>query len=390
MSALAVIVAVLPLAVATYAYAVYPVLLWVAGKFWRQRNLEGSHTEWPSVTVTVPVYNGAASIQATLQSLLDLDYPRDRLQLLVVSDASSDGTDDVVRRFADLGVELLRLPQRLGKTAAENAAVSHSRGEILVNVDAAIIIPPLSLKKLVAVLSDPSIGVASGRDISVGAASNGKTAPEAGYVGYEMWVRSLETRIGSIVGASGCFYASRRRVHGRPLPQGLSWDFAAVLEARVQGFRSVSVPDAVCIVPRTGEIRTELRRKARTMARGIQTLFYHAALMNPVQYGVFAFMLISHKLLRWVPYLLAPLAYVSLCFLAVESAAARAVLAVLTLGLCVGIAGIRLRSKAVATPVAFAGFVVAVFAAGFIAWRQALRQTQLAVWEPSQRPAPLP
>jgi hypothetical protein len=291
-----------------------------------------------------------------------------------------------VRAFADRGVELLRLPERRGKTTAENAALAASRGEILVNVDSTILLPSNSLKKLVRVFDDPTIGVASGRDVSVGDAANQGTHAESGYVGYEMWVRDLETRVGSIVGASGCFYGSRRHVHGKPLPQGLSWDFAAALVARKQGYRSVSVPEAICIVPRSAQIRTELRRKVRTMARGLSTLFYHRALMNPLRYGGFAFMVISHKLLRWVPYLLAPLAYVALCFLAVESVSARVVLGIISAGLLAGIVGIQHRDSAPARPVALAGFVVAVFYAGFLAWWAAIRQTQMATWEPTPRP----
>jgi len=386
MFALAAFFAAAPLIIAIYAYVGYPLILWIVASIRPRGNSARNTAAWPSVTITLPVYNARSSIASTLGSLLELDYPRDRLQILVLSDASTDGTDDVVRAFADRGVELLRLPERRGKTAAENAALSASRGEILVNVDSTILIPAESLKKLVRVFDDPTIGVASGRDVSVGAIENQGTIAESGYVGYEMWVRDLETRVGSIVGASGCFYGSRRYVHGRPLPPGLSWDFAAALVARKQGYRSVSVPEAVCIVPRSAQIRTELRRKVRTMARGLSTLFYHRALMNPLQYGGFALMLISHKLLRWLPYLLAPVALAALCILAVESVSARVLLGIISAGLVAGIIGIRRGVSTPARPIALAAFVVAVFSAGFLAWWEALRRTQLATWEPTPRP----
>jgi cellulose synthase/poly-beta-1,6-N-acetylglucosamine synthase-like glycosyltransferase len=386
MLALAAILAAAPLIIAVYAYVGYPLILWIIASVRPRRNTARETGQWPSVTITVPVYNALASINATLESLIALEYPRDQLQILVISDASTDGTDDVVRSFADRGVELLRMPERRGKTVAENAALAASRGEILVNVDSTILVPAASLKKLVRVFDDSTIGVASGRDVSIGAAGNQGTVAESGYVGYEMWVRDLETRVGSIVGASGCFYGSRRQVHGRPLPPGLSWDFAAALVARKQGYRSVSVPGAICLVPRSALIRTELRRKVRTMARGLSTLFYHRALMNPVRYGGFALMLISHKLLRWLPYLFAPIAYVALCILALESVGGRVALGVLTTGLLTGVVGIRQRHSAPPAPVALAGFVVAVFSAGFLAWWEALRHTQMATWEPTPRP----
>jgi cellulose synthase/poly-beta-1,6-N-acetylglucosamine synthase-like glycosyltransferase len=382
---LALILAAAPFVIALYAYVAYPLILWIVANVRPRSDSARAFASWPSVTITVPVYNGVASIAATLEFLLASDYPREHLQILVVSDASTDGTDDVVGTFADRGVELLRLPERRGKTTAENAALAASRGEILVNIDSTILVPAESLRKLVSVFDDPTIGVASGRDVSVGDADNQGTRAESGYVGYEMWVRQLETRVGSIVGASGCFYGSRRQVHARALPAGLSWDFAAALIARKQGYRSVSVPAAVCIVPRSALIRTELRRKVRTMARGLSTLFYHRALMNPLQYGGFALMLISHKLLRWLPYLLGPIALVALCVLAVESMIARVLLALVTAGFVAGIAGIRQRNSALARPLALAGFVVAVFSAGFLAWWEALRQTQMATWEPTPR-----
>jgi cellulose synthase/poly-beta-1,6-N-acetylglucosamine synthase-like glycosyltransferase len=375
-----------PLVIAVYAYLGYPLILWIIASLRRKQDLVRVNAPWPSVTITVPVYNAHTSIRSTLEHLLALDYPRDRLQILVISDASTDETDDVVRGFAARGVQLLRMPERRGKTAAENAALAASRGDILVNVDSTILIPPQSLKKLVRVFDDPTIGVASGRDVSVGSADNHRTIGESGYVGYEMWVRDLETQVGSIVGASGCFYACRRYVHGRALPSDLSWDFAAALVARKQGYRSVNVSAAVCLVPRSAQIRTELRRKVRTMARGLRTLFYHRALMNPVRYGGFALMLISHKLLRWLPYVLAPIAYAALCVLAVDNVGARILLGIVTAGLLAGIAGIRHRHSTPARPIALAGFIVAVFCAGLLAWWEVVRQTQLATWEPTPRP----
>ena len=201
MFSFAALIAAAPVAIALYAYIGYPVLLWIFAKAKPRPLRSAVPTSWPTVTITVPVYNAATSIGATLEAILDLDYPPGKLQVLVISDASTDGTDDIVRGLADRGVELLRLPARRGKTVAENAALAASRGEILVNIDSTILIPADSLKQLIAVFQDPTIGVASGRDVSVGGNTRDATHAESGYVGYEMWVRELETRIGSIVGA---------------------------------------------------------------------------------------------------------------------------------------------------------------------------------------------
>jgi cellulose synthase/poly-beta-1,6-N-acetylglucosamine synthase-like glycosyltransferase len=384
--ALAVLIASAPIVTALYAYVGYPAIIWAAARRRLRSQAGAQETEWPTVTVTVPVYNAVHTIRATLERLLQLDYPRDRIQLLVLSDASNDGTDDVVREFVERGIELLRAPNRRGKTAAENAAVTAARGDIIVNVDATVAVPAGSLKKLIRVFDDPTIGVASGRDVSVGAAEERDAGAESGYTGYEMWVRALETRAGSIVGASGCFYGIRRQIRAEALSPELSWDFASTLVARKQGYRSVSVPDAVCIVPRTAEIRFELRRKARTMARGLSTLFYFRELMNPFRYGSFALMLISHKLLRWVPYLLVPVAVLSLGLLAVRSSTAAVLLTAVVVGLLAGAAVIRYGRPIAFRPLALAGFCVAVLAAGFLAWCDALRGTRMVTWDPTPRP----
>jgi len=381
-------IALAPLVVALYAYVGYPILLrFAAGSPKRAIDVEPP-AEWPTVTVTVPVHNAAPSIAATIESILAIEYPRDRMQYLAISDASTDGTDDVVQQFAARGVELLRIPDRRGKTWAENVAVASARGEIIVNIDATVTVPPASLKPLIRAFDDPSVGVASGRDVSAGDALPDGRGGESKYVGYEMWIRDLETRVGSIVGASGCFYAIRRAVHAAPLPAEYSWDFASALTARELGFRSVSVPDAVCLVPPTRAIATERTRKVRTMARGLSTLYYKRALMNPFRYGGFAFMLMSHKLLRWLPYLLMPAALLAVIALAVTEPLARPILAVVAVGWLLGVIGSRVRGTGrAARLLRFAGFVTAILTAGFLAWVEAFRRTKMATWDPTPRAA---
>jgi cellulose synthase/poly-beta-1,6-N-acetylglucosamine synthase-like glycosyltransferase len=299
-----------------YTYAGYPLLLHLYARRRHRRGAPagprslvnsaiGEPLVWPLVSITVPVYNEEAQIRGLLESLLALDYPPERRQILIVSDASSDRTDEIVAEYADRGIELLRLERRSGKTAAENAARARLRGEIVVNTDASIRIDPRALKLLVARFADQSVGVASARDISVARAGADPNAGESGYVGYEMKVRELEDRIAGIIGASGCCYAIRAWLHRLPLPDSLSRDFSAALHAREHGYRATSVTDAVCYVPRAGSLQREYRRKVRTILRGMQTLHFKRHLLNPLRHGVFAWMLFSHKVCRWlVPWVL--------------------------------------------------------------------------------------
>jgi len=377
-----------PVALFVYALFVYPAILWLLSRLAPAPRTWGDPPVWPSVTILVPAYNEEESIAGTLESLLALDYPADRREIVVMSDASTDRTDEIVAGFASRGVRLVRMPVRKGKTAAENHTLKLVTSDVVVNTDATIRIPAGSLRPLLRVFQDPTIGAASGRDVSVGDITAEGNAGEGGYVGYEMSVRALETRLGGIIGASGCLYAIRRRLVDTAFPEALSRDFASPLRARLLGTRTVSVDEALCIVPRTRSLQAEYRRKIRTMLRGLNTLWYMRALMNPFTYGRFAWMLVSHKLVRWLGFLTLPLAPIGMLLLAPTQPWA-AVLAVLgTLGLAAGVLALRApEDRKLPRPLATAGFAVASAVAGFIAWQKFFQRTSAATWEPTRRPA---
>ncbi len=288
----------LPAALLVYAYAVYPAILWLLAR--EQTPPAASGRELPLVSVVIPAYNEEAQIRGAVEALIAQDYPSARRQILILSDASTDRTDDIVREYAARGVELLRMPVRSGKTAAENASCGLLRGEIVVNSDASIRMHPAALRLLVAAMADPHVGVASSRDVSITRDLSSANVAEAGYVGYEMHVRALETRTGGIVGASGSGYAIRAALHRLPVRDDLSRDFSAALTARTHGFTAVSVDEALCFVPRTTSLRAEYRRKVRTIARGVETLLHNRHLLDPSRYGLFSWKLMSHKVCRWL------------------------------------------------------------------------------------------
>lgn len=383
------LVCVAAAALLLYTYAVYPALLTVLGRL-RPRPIRsdaGGAEDHPTVSISVPMYNEEAQARGLVESLLALEYPRDKLQILVVSDASSDATDEIVREYADEGVELLRLEERGGKTRAENAAAEHLTGEIIVNTDASIRIQPGALSRLIATFRDPEVGLASGRDVSVGAGAQSSNSGEAGYVGYEMAVRDLETRVGSIIGASGCFYAIRADLHRLPLPESLSRDFAAALHTREHGYRAVSVSDAVCHVPRADSLRREYRRKVRTITRGMGTLLHKRALLNPFRYGTFAWMLWSHKVCRWALPWAALAAFVSLGLLVDDSPVALALFAFGVVLLVLGAIGWWLSGTGRTAPrlVRIPAFLLAGNVAAAHALLRVLEGAQDALWEPTRR-----
>lgn len=380
-------------AITLYAYFGYPLLLLA---FRRGRDVPPVRTDapdtWPSVSITLPAYNAEHTLRPVLEALVRSDYPADRRQILVVSDGSTDGTDALVRAYADRGVTLLRVEGRLGKTEVENRAADALTGEIVVNTDASVTIAPDAIKRLVSALADPAVGVASGRDISVASVGSTGAGGEAAYVGYEMWVRGLETAVSSIVGSSGCLYAIRASLHRRKLPGHLSRDFSSALWARMNGLRAVSVDAAICYVPRSASMRVEYRRKIRTMARGLQTLFFHKTLLNPFRHGVFAWMLWSHKLIRWlVPWALAMGAGAMVAMAAIGGTPWTVVARVGTIGLAAALAlaavGWRWPAGRGAPPrlAAAAAFFVSGTVAGIVAWWRALRDQRAPVWEPTPR-----
>jgi len=375
-------------AVAVYTLAGYPAVLGLLRLGRRPRHLPrpSDVDAWPTVTISLPVYNEAHQIRDTLEHLVSLDYPRDRLQILVISDCSSDGTDEIVETFQGKGVELVRLPERSGKTAAENAATPHIRGNVVVNTDASIRIPADSLKPLLAPFVDPTIGVASGRDISVSRTEEDVNPGESGYVGYEMWVRELETATFGIVGASGCFYAIRAGLHADPVPPSLSRDFTAALRAREHGYRAVSVPRAVCFVPRTGSLGREYRRKVRTMTRGMQTLLSKRFLLNPLRHPAFAWMLFSHKVARWLLPWFEAAALAALAVLSFTTTWAPWLLAPSAVLLGLGLAGWWLADRLeLPRPLELPAYLLASNVAAMHALIRVLAGEGDPIWEPTRR-----
>src|SRR6266568_2504204 len=233
-----------------------------------------------------------------------------------------------------------------------------------------------------------AVGVASGRDVSVTNLESPANAGERAYVGYEMWVRDLETAVDGIVGASGCLYAIRANLHMHDVPEALSRDFAAALTARAHGQRAVSVPAAICYVPRGASLHQEYARKVRTITRGLGTLLYKRALLNPLRTGLFAWMLFSHKVCRWLlPWALL-LFVAALATLAVTSSWARAALVAAAAVGVLAAAGWRWSERGRIPPprlVTLAAYLVAGNVAVLHAWLRVVGGRLAPVWEPTRR-----
>ena len=281
-----------------YPYFGYPIVLYVLGSLMRESDRTDGAAPLPTVSMIIPVHNEASRIERKLVNTAALRYPADRLEVLFISDGSTDNTVDLIRAGATAGMTLLELPQRGGKAAALNAGLARARHDILVFSDASIELEADALQHIVKRFQDPRIGCVSGEDRIADGGGEGL------YGRYELFLRRLESRVHSIVGASGSFYAQRRAIC-RPFDEGMAPDFLSVLRTVEQGFRAVSEPSAVGAMTSVKDPKHEFERKVRTLIRGMTALFAHASLLNPFRFGLFSFALWSHKVLRWtVPFFL--------------------------------------------------------------------------------------
>jgi cellulose synthase/poly-beta-1,6-N-acetylglucosamine synthase-like glycosyltransferase len=283
-------------ALVVYVYVGYPVLLFVVGRLFSRPVLRKDIE--PPITLVISAFNEEEVIAEKLRNSLSLDYPRDRLQILVVSDASDDGTDAIVQSFAKEGVELLRMEERGGKTLGLNAAVQRARGDIIVFSDANAMYARRVLRTLARNFADPTIGAVVGESTYSDPEVESERT-EGLYWRYETWIKRLESAIGSVVGGDGAIYSIRRQLYTPMRADALS-DFVNPLQIVRGGHRCLYEPDARSSERAAEDFRREFRRKVRIVNRAWRALMGLRGLLNPLRYGFFAFELISHKLLRWL------------------------------------------------------------------------------------------
>jgi cellulose synthase/poly-beta-1,6-N-acetylglucosamine synthase-like glycosyltransferase len=284
------------LVVLLYIYGGYPLLLKAIVRLKGPRPVRRG-PGLPSVTLVISAYNEAAVIRAKLENALALDYPDGRLQVVVISDASSDGTDAIVAEFAPR-VELRRQAERRGKTAGLNRVVPHARGEVVVFSDANAMYEPDAIRMLVRNFDDPVVGCVTGEARYRQGDRSTAGVSERAYWDYEISVKRLETEVGSMVGGDGAIYAIRRHLW-RELPGDAINDFLNPLQIVVAGWRAVYEPEAVAYEDTAGDVRREWRRRIRIVSRSWRAVFQAKGSLNPFKVGLFAFCLWSHKVLRW-------------------------------------------------------------------------------------------
>ncbi len=281
-----------------YTYLIYPVLLWLLAAG-RKMPEYAPLSEWPAVSLIIAAHNEEAVLRAKLENALAMDYPAERLDIIVVSDASTDDTDRIAAEFAVRGVRLHRQEVRGGKTEAQNAGVRLARGQFVAFSDANSMYAPSALKRLLAPFADERIGCVCGELQYANPDEQGAGKGEGLYWRYEQFLKRRESLLSSALGANGAIYALRRALFVE-LRGDIISDFVAPLHAWRRGFRIAYEPTAVATEYSSGRFGDEFRRRRRIVSRSLYGLWTEAGVLNPFAHFFFAFQMFSHKLLRWL------------------------------------------------------------------------------------------
>lgn len=369
-----------------YTYFGYPLVIgWLArvsGKAVRR----GDQT--PTVSLIVPIYNGEEYLRRKIDNTLDLDYPKERLQLLFVSDGSTDHTNEILEAARSEGIEPILLFQRVGKSVAQNAALQRATGEILVFCDGSVYLRPDSLRKLVRNFADAEVGCVSGQDESVSGDQDGTTESAGLYTRYEIRIRNWEMRVSTLFVVGGCFYGVRRELR-EPLEPWQADDLLVPLRLAKLGHRVVCDEEAIALVRRSKDVTTEFRRRVRTFLNGINVFLIERDILNPFKFGLLAFQFWSHKLLRWLVPLLMVLLLVANAALLDRGSGYQVFFVGHVLFYLMAAAGLLATRRGWSLPAQglfnVASFLCLVNGAIAVAWWQALVGRREATWEPTRR-----
>jgi cellulose synthase/poly-beta-1,6-N-acetylglucosamine synthase-like glycosyltransferase len=280
-----------------YIYAGYPVLLFIVAKLFPKRHRWDDSFE-PTVTLIIAAHNEEDVIEAKLINAFAMDYPVDKLLIMVVSDGSTDRTDDIVRTFEDRGVKLIRPAERRGKTAGLNLAITHVTSEVVVFSDANAMYDRFAIRGLVRHFADEKVGYAVGYAGYESSADSAAGSSEGAYWNIEVKIKEWESAFSSVVGGDGAIYAIRTHLY-EPLLETDINDFVNPLQIVSKGYRGIFDAAAWCTEKPAGRFDKEFSRKVRIANRSFNGLLRVADTCSPLKVGRFAWQVISHKLLRW-------------------------------------------------------------------------------------------
>ncbi len=299
-----------------YIYIGYPAAVYVLSRLRPKRVVKGPYH--PKVTLLIAAYNEEKCIAQTLQNKLDIGDPGDNLEIIVVSDGSTDRTDEIVKSYESHGVRLIRQEPRAGKTSALNLGIREALGEIVVFSDANSMYEKDALRYLLENFNDPEVGYVTGRMIYTNPDGTFTGDGCSTYMKYENLLREYETIVGSIVGVDGGIDAVRKALYSEMNPDQLP-DFVLPLRVIEQRYRVVYEPRAVLREPSVGSTRDEYRMRVRVSLRALWAMFDMRHLLRLKKNGLFAWEFFSHKWLRYTAFVFLVCCYLSNSALSTEN-----------------------------------------------------------------------
>ncbi len=289
-----------------YIYFIYPGLVIILSLFINKRIKKGDFN--PTITILIAAYNEAGNIANTLKNKLSLLYPKEKLEIIVISDGSTDETDAIVKQFKSKGVKLLKQEPRAGKTSALNLGVTHAKGKIILFSDANSLYHSESLINLARNFKDPEVGYVTGKMIYTNSdgtlIGDGCTA----YMKYENFLRRFETKLGSVVGVDGGIDAVRKELY-EPMTHDQLPDFVLPLQIANKGYRVVYEPEAILKEPALNAIEDEYKMRVRVTLRALWALWDMRPLLSFKKKKLFPWQLWSHKVLRYLSFIFLITAY---------------------------------------------------------------------------------
>jgi cellulose synthase/poly-beta-1,6-N-acetylglucosamine synthase-like glycosyltransferase len=310
------IILVVTVTLLAYTWLGYPAILWSLRRLFGMQPLPENCQ--PAFSIIVAAYNEEPHIAAKLEDCLALDYPAEKLEILVASDGSTDRTEGIVQEFAgrDARIRLVKSAGRAGKSGVQNLAVAQARGEILLFTDTETTTRATLLQQIGEDFADPQVGMVA-PTVHFGRIDGAVSKGQGAYWRFELVLRQMESDLGILATASGSAFAMRRTLF-RPIPPQYGDDCVLPLDVRLQGYRVLQDKRIVVFDEMPNTIDGELRARVRMTARNWTGILSRPGLLNFLRYPGTAWGLVSHKFLRWMtPFFLAAM-FVMSCFLAVR------------------------------------------------------------------------
>lgn len=365
------------LAALLYVYVGYPLLLATISLFCKKKR---SREFTPFLSILIAAYNEESGIRRKLEQTLQLDYPNDKFEIIVLSDGSTDRTDSIVESFGDSRIRLLRLTGRNGKTNAQNAGAKIARGDVIVFSDATTLYDSQALRRLASTYTEPQVGAASGRYLYFDPQEKSPTGlGTVAFWNYENVIKLLQSKISTISGCCGCIYSVRRELY-TPLEPDVISDLVQPLHVIRQGYQVVFEDQALAYEETTQSTAEEFSMRVRVVTRGMRGLLSVPELLMPWRHAWISFQLWSHKILRWfVPiFLLTLLAANTMLW---ERPGYQFFLAIQIAFYAVAIVSLLVPLQRVWKPAGIPLYFCTLNAAAFLSLIEVVRGKKYVVWE---------